>query len=126
MLSLAANDLRLPDEIKNYLLFVKEKIPSAHEEIINEIGVEGKYRRLWKKLIDTRSKEYSQGKKLAREVVIEYENKHKPLVISDLERINLILPPLTVAVGAFKHMARKKTKGKEKLFKLITKGLSRF
>jgi len=126
MLTLEAKDLRHDDDFKNYLLKVKDEIPNAHDDYMKELGIERKYRKLWKKLINMRYTEYSESKTTAREAMMEYEAKEKELETSDMADINLTLPPFTIAVGAFKHIVRGKTKDKDLLFKLIMKKLSRF
>ncbi|OGM11242.1 hypothetical protein A2V80_03370 [Candidatus Woesebacteria bacterium RBG_16_39_8b] len=126
MMTLEAKDLRHPEDFLEYLLKVKDEIPEAHSVTLKEIGVERKHRKLWKKLIGMRFREYSESKISAREAMMEYESKEKDLIASDMEGINLTLLPFTVAVGAYKHIVRSKTKGKDFLFKLIMKKLSRF
>ena len=117
---------RHPEDFREYLTKVRDEIPEAHNDTLKEIGVERKHRKLWKKLIVMRFKEYSESKLTAREAMMEYESKEKDLIASDMEGINLTLPPFTIAVGVYKHILRTKTKGKNLLFKLIMKKLSRF
>ena len=126
MMMLEAKDLRQDDDFKEYLLKVKDEISNAHDDYMKELEIERKYRKLWKKLIKMRYDEYSENKLTAREAMMEFEGKEKDLEVSDMEGINLTLPPFVVAVGAFKHIVRGKTKGKDLLFKLIMKRLSRF
>lgn len=126
MMTLEAKDLRQPEDFREYLSKVRDEIPKAHNETLKELGVERKHRKLWEKLINMRYEEYSKSKLTAREARMEYESKEKDLVASDMEGINLTLPPFTIAVGAHKHIVRDKTKGKDPLFKLIMKKLSRF
>jgi len=126
MLTLEARDLRSEEEFKVYLLSVKDEVPNAHDDYMKEIGIERKYRKLWKKLIEMRYEEYSESKLTAREAMMEYEGKEKALETSDLEGITLTLPPFTIAVGCHKHVVRGKNKGKDPLFKLIMKRLGRF
>lgn len=103
-----------------------DKIAKAHTDFMKEIGVEKQYRKLWVKLIDMRYQEYHQSKNDARVVMIEFDSKEKDVLASDIEEINITLPPFTIAVLCHKHILRSKTKGKELLFKLIFKNLSRF
>src|SRR3989344_5903290 len=93
MLTLEAKDLRHDDDFKDYLLKVKDEIRNAHDDYMKEIGVERKYRKLWKKLINMRYTEYSESKATAREAMMEYEAKERELMISDMTDINLTLPP---------------------------------
>lgn len=126
MLTLEAPDLRHDEDFREYLRLIKDQIAEAHIDELKNLGVESVHRKLWKKLINMRYEEYAKSKITAREAMMEYEAKEKELEVKDLEGISLTLPPFTVAVGAHKHIVRGKTKGRELLFKLIMKKLSRF
>lgn len=126
MLTLEARDLRHDENFKEYLFKVRDEIINAHIDQIKNLGMEKEHQKLWKKLIQIRYEEYEKNKLTARESMMEFEGKEKGLEISDLEGINLTLPPFVVAVGAHKHIVRGKTKGRDLLFKLIMKKLGRF
>ena len=125
MLTLEAKDLKCDDGRKEMLLKCKDLVASTHDNFMKKLGIERKYRKLWKKLISMRYEEYAKDKFKAREAMMEYESKGKELEISDLEGISLTVIPFTVAVGVHRHIIRRKTKGKDLLFKLIMKRLSR-
>lgn len=72
-----------------------------------------------------RYEEYSDDKLQAREAMMEFESQEKPLEVSDLDGINVVLPVFTVAVGCHRHICRGKTEGKNLLFKFLMKELSR-
>lgn len=77
MFTLEAKDLRQPEDFREYLLKVKDEIPNVHDDYMKELGVERKYRKLWKKLIIMRHEEYSESKITAQEAMIKYESKKK-------------------------------------------------
>ncbi|MBI2103573.1 hypothetical protein HYT59_01055 [Candidatus Woesebacteria bacterium] len=126
ILTLEARDLRQEEAFKDYLLKVKDEITNVHTDQLKELGIERKHWRLWQKLIKMRYEEYEESRLTAREAMMEYEGKEKNLEIADLTGINLTIPPFIVAVGAHKHIARGRIKGRDLLFKLIMKKLSRF
>lgn len=126
MIMLEAPDLRLPKEMRDYLLLVKDEIPKAHLDGLKQLGIERRFRRDWDKLINMRYEEYSEDKHSSRSAMMEYESQGKPLSSLDLDKIQLFLPVFTVAVGCHTHICRGKTKGRDLLYKLIVKELSRF
>lgn len=126
MLTFEAPDLRVPKEFKDYLLLVKEEIPKAHLDQLKQLGIEKKYLNDWEKLIKMRYDEYQKDRLEARMVAMEVESREKELMVADLEKIHLLLPAQTVAIGCHHHICRGKTKRKDELFKLIFKWLGRF
>ena len=98
----------------------------AHREYLRSIGIEKEHLDLWKKLLKMRYEEYTTSKNNARMAMIEYERKESPDGKINLDGINFTLPPFNISVGAHKHIVRGKTKGRDILFKLIMKYLSRF
>ena len=125
MLTLESPDLRIKNEFKEYFDFVREKIPEAHLGYLKELGIERKHRRLWKKLINMRYNEYYDNRLKTREAAISMESKEEEMTIKKLEDIQLTLPVNTVAIGCHHHICRGKTKGKDELFKLILRWLSK-
>lgn len=126
MLTVEAPDLEIPAGLNDYYLMIKEEIPNAHLETLRRIGIEDKHLRDWEKLIEMRYREYKEDKLLSRQAMMEYYSQEKNLEIIDLEHINVFLPPFTVASGCYTHICRGKTEGRDLLFKLIIKKLSRF
>lgn len=125
MLTLEAPDLRVENEFKDYLDFVREKIPEAHLDCLKDLGIARKHRRLWKKLINMRYDEYFKDRLKAREAAMTIESKEKEMTIKKLEDIQLTLPVSTVAIGCHHHICRSKTNGRDELFKLTLKWLSK-
>lgn len=126
MLVLESPDLNIPDQVKEYFLLIKEKIPKVHVEELAQLGIERKYLQDWQKLINMRYEEYDQDKLEARKAAIEIETKEKELTQKGLEKIQLLLPLQTVAIGCHHHLCRGKTKDKNELFKLIFHDLGKF
>lgn len=125
MLTLEAPDLRIKNEFKEYFDFVRKKIPEAHLKCLKELGIEKKHLRLWEKLINMRYNEYYDDRLKAREAAISIESKEEEMTIKKLEGIQLTLPVNTVAIGCHHHICRGKTKGRDELFKLTLKWLSK-
>lgn len=126
MITLEARDLRQSEDFRDYLFKVRDGMIKAHIDQIKNLGIEKEHQKLWEGLIKMRYEEYETSKLTARESMMEFESKEKDLDTKDLEGINLTLPPFVVAVGAHKHIVRSKTEGRDLLFKLIMKKLSRF
>ncbi|MFZ5365971.1 MAG: hypothetical protein ACOZBZ_01630 [Patescibacteria group bacterium] len=126
MLTLEAPDLHGEQELKEYFLIVKDEIPKAHLDYLKDLGIEKRYLEDWKKLIQMRYDEYSSDKLEARKAAMEIESKEKELTVEGLADIQLFLPVQTVAIGCHHHILRGKTEGKDELFKLILRSLSRF
>lgn len=126
MLTLEAPDLRCPDEMREFLLLVKERLPKEHLDYLKNLGVERKYLSDWERLIAMRYEEYHHDKGEARAAAIEIESAEQELTAEGLTGIQLVLPVQVVAIGAHHHILRGKTRGKDELFKLILRWLSRF
>ncbi|PIU03410.1 hypothetical protein COT44_03125 [Candidatus Shapirobacteria bacterium CG08_land_8_20_14_0_20_39_18] len=125
MLTLESPELRIPEELREYYLLVKDQIPKAHLDYLREMGIEKKYLVDWERLIDMRYQEYNEDKPKAREAFMELESKDKELNSQDILDIQLLLPVQTVAVGCHHHICRQKTEGRDELFKLVHKKLCR-
>jgi hypothetical protein len=50
----------------------------------------------------------------------------KPLDLDDLSKIQLLVPVQAAAIGCHHHVCRGKTNGRDELFKLMLRSLSRF
>lgn len=125
MITLEAPDLRQQD-LRDYLRMVKDEIPWAHLDCLRQLGIEKRYLADWKKLIQMRYEEYSDGKLSAREAMMIDESRKGKLTPAGMDHIQLFLPPFTVAVGCHTHICRGKTKGKNRLYKYMIKHLTRF
>lgn len=131
MLTLEARDIQLfkrQPELKGYYSSVQEEIPLAHLRQLSEYGIEPKHLKLWKKLIRIRFDEYSESRLTARAAAMEIEARElkRDLAAEDLDNIHLMLPLNTVAIGAFVHICRGKTDGRDDLLKLIVRMLGQF
>lgn len=126
ILMLEAPDLRVPEEFRDYLRALKEKIPTAHVEYLKNLGTEAQHLRDWGKLIDMRYEEYAKDRHEVRAAAMEIESAEKALDLDDLEKIQMLLPVQTVAIGCHDHVCRGETKGRDELFKLILKSMSKF
>lgn len=124
MLTLEAPDLRTEEpDLKDHLKKVQNKIPKAYVKILKEMGVEEKYLKDWKKLIWMRFEEYRNDRLKTREAAMILETQGKDLSMEELNKIHLLLPMQTVAIGCHHHICRSQTGGKDDLFKLILKWL---
>jgi len=126
MITLESPDLRIPEELKEYFLLVKDELPKAHCNLLASYGIEKKYLNDWDKLIKMRYEEYNKDKLDIRKVAMDMDSKKGDLTTKGLEDIQLLLPVQTVAIGCHHHICRGKTKGKDELFKLILKQMGRF
>ena len=133
MLMLEAPDLRvLPAQagaegMREYLMFVGEKIADAHDATLKEYGLEKKFRRMWKKLIKMRYEEYSEDKHKAREAAMIVEERESgEVTVEALNGIQLLLPVTSVSVGCHHHICRGKVKGKDEAYKYLVKSLGKF
>jgi hypothetical protein len=126
ILMLEAPDLRVPEEFRDYLRALKEKIPTAHVEYLKNLGMEAQHLRDWGKLIDMRYEEYAKDRHEVRAAAMEIESAEKALDLDDLEKIQMLLPVQTVAIGCHDHVCRGETKGRDELFKLILESMSKF
>lgn len=126
MLLCESPDLRMEDEMKEYLGLVKDKIGWGYVEILKENGVERKYLKDWEKLVRMRYDEYAKDRLEVRSAAMEVEAGEDGLDQKKLEGIQILLPVHTVAIGCHHHICRGKTEGKDELFKLILKWLGNF
>ncbi len=126
MLMLEAPDLRVPSEFRDYLLAMKEKIPKAYLDQLKSLGVEAQHLETWKKLIDLRYEEYTKDRHEVRAAAMTLQSSEKPLDLEDLSKIQMLVPVQTVAIGCHHHVCRGITQGRDDLFKLILRSLSRF
>jgi len=126
MLSLEANDLRIKEELKEFILLVKDSLPKAHCDELANLGIEKQYLDIWEKLIKLRYEEYSNNKNEIREASMQLKARDKELTTDDIVDIQSILPLQTVAFGCFDHICRGKTKGKEDLLNFLIRHQGRF
>ena len=126
MLMLEAPDLRVPSEFRDYLLALKEKISQAHLDSLQSLGVEAEHLQVWKKLMDLRYEEYTKDRHEVRAAAMAMQSSEKPLDFEDLSKIQMLVPVQTVAIGCHHHVCRGITQGRDDLFKLILRSLSRF
>lgn len=123
MMTFEAPDLRMDEEMKQFLLTFKDSIGEGYILALKDLGIERKHLDLWRGLIKMRYEEYSKDKAEIRKAAMEMEDD---LTITKLEDIQLLLPLNTVAIGTHNHICRGKTKGKDELFKYILKWLGKF
>lgn len=126
MLMLEAPDLRVPSEFRDYLLAMKEKIPKAHLDHLKSLGVEPEHLQEWEKLMDLRYEEYTKDRHEVRAAAMTLKSSEKALDLEDLSKIQMLVPVQTVAIGCHHHVCRGITQGRDDLFKLILRSLSRF
>jgi hypothetical protein len=126
LLILEAPDLRVPRELRDYLLALKEKVPKAHLDSLRKLGIEAEHLQGWEKLMDLRYEEYARDRHEVRAAAMEVESSEKALDLDDLSNIQMLVPVQTVAIGCHHHVCRGETKGRDELFKLTLKSLSRF
>ncbi len=126
MLVLEAPDLRVAGEFRGYMADLKERIPKAHVDLLRGLGVEAKHRRDWEKLIAMRYEEYARDRHDVRAAAMQLESSNKVLDLDDLSKIQMLVPVQAVAIGCHHHICRGKTEGRDELFKLTLRSLSRF
>jgi hypothetical protein len=126
MLVIEAPDLRVAQEFRGYLSELSKKIPQAHLDRLKSLGVETRHLRDWKKLINLRYDEYARDRHEVRAAAMQIESSEKALDLDDLSKIQMLVPVQTVAIGCHHHICRGKTEGRDELFKLTLKSLSRF
>lgn len=126
ILMLEATDLRVPPEFRDYLLALKEKIPGAHVANLRSLGVEAAHLQDWRKLTDLRYEEYAKDRHEVRAAAMQVESSEKALDLDDLSKIQMLVPVQTVAIGCHSHVCRGETKGRDDLFKIALKSLSKF
>jgi len=126
ILVLEAPDLRVPPEFRDYLTTLKEMVPKAHIDSLRTLGVESEHLRVWEKLISLRYEEYAKDRHEVRSAAMHLESREKTLDLDDLSKIQLLVPVQAVAIGCHHHVCRGETDGRDELFKLTLRSLSRF
>ena len=126
ILVLEAPDLRVPPEFRNYLTTLKEMVPKAYVDDLRTLGVEGEHLLVWEKLISLRYEEYAKDRHEVRSAAMHLESREKTLDLDDLSKIQLLVPVQAVAIGCHHHVCRGDTDGRDELFKLTLRSLSRF
>ncbi len=126
MLLLEAPDLRVAREFQDYLAGLNKKVPKAYVDHLKTLGVETNHLRDWEKLITMRYEEYARDKQDVRAAAMQIESSEKGLDLDDLSKIQLLLPLQAVAIGCHHHVCRSETDGRDDLFKLTLKSLSKF
>ena len=126
ILVLEAPDLRVPAEFRHYLRALKEKIPTAHVDYLRTLGMETDHLRDWGRLIDLRYEEYAKDRHEVRSAAMQIESSEKALDLDDLSKIQMLVPVQTVSIGCHHHVCRGDTKGRDELFRLALRSLSRF
>ena len=126
MLALEAPDLRIPGDFRDYCATLKKNIPKAHMGELRRLGVESKHLKTWEKLIDMRYEEYARDRHDVRAAAMQIESSEKGLDMNGLSKIQMLLPVQAVAIGCHHHICRGQTKGRDDLFKLTLRSLSKF
>jgi hypothetical protein len=126
VLVLEAPDLRVPPEFRDYLSELKKMIPEAHITYLKTSGLEAEHLRVWEKLISLRYDEYAKDKHEVRSADMKVEARGKTLDLDELSRIQLLVPVQVVAIGCHRHICRGETDGRDELFKLTLRALSKF
>ena len=80
----------------------------------------------WEKLISLRYDEYARDRHEVRSAAMEVQSSEKVLDLDDLSKIQMLVPVQTVAIGCHHHICRGETTGRDELFKLTLRLLSRF
>jgi hypothetical protein len=126
MLLLEAPDLRVPQELRDYLTGLHKRISAAYVENLKSLGVNANHRRDWEKLISMRYEEYARDRHDVRAAAMQIESAEKSLDLDGLSRIQLLVPVQAVSIGCHHHICRGKTGGQDELFKQILKSLAKF
>ena len=126
MLLLEAPDLRVARELQDYLNGLNKRIPKAYVNHLKTLGVERNHLRDWEKLITMRYEEYARDKHGVRAAAMQIESSEKGLDLDGLSKIQLLVPLQAVAIGCHHHICRGDTGGRDDLFKLTLKSLSKF
>jgi hypothetical protein len=126
MLLLEAPDLRVPQEFRNYLADLNQRISEAYVNHLKTLGVETDHLRDWEKLITMRYEEYVRDRHEVRGAAMQMESAKKNLDLDGLSRIQLLVPLQAVSIGCHHHICRGNTAGRDELFKQILKSLSEF
>ena len=126
MLALEAPDLRIPGDFRDYCVTLNKNIPKAHVDQLRSLGVETEHLQNWEKLIDMRYEEYARDRHDVRAAAMQIESSEKGLDMDGLSKIQMLLPVQAVAIGCHHHICRGQTEGRDDLFKLTLRSLSKF
>ena len=126
MLLLEAPDLRVAGEFQDYLAGLNKSIAKAHVNHLRTLGVETNHLRDWEKLMAMRYEEYARDRHEVRAAAMQIESAEKSLDLDDLSKIQLLVPVQAVAIGCHHHICRGDTEGRDDLFKLTLRSLSKF
>jgi len=126
MLALEAPDLRIPGDFRDYCATLNKNIPQAHVDQWRRLGVETEHLQTWEKLIDMRYEEYARDRHEVRAAAMQIESSEKGLDMDGLSKIQMLLPVQAVAIGCHHHICRGHTEGRDDLFKLTLRSLSKF
>lgn len=125
MLLLEAPDLRMANEFRAYCAELRARIPRAHVSQLRSLGVEDEHLREWERLITMRYEEYARDRHDVRAAAMGLESSEKGLTVDGLSKIQLLVPVQTAAIGCHDHVCRGNTDGRDALFKVILRSLSR-
>jgi hypothetical protein len=126
MLLLEAPDLRVPEEFKEYLGLLHQRIPKAHIDCLRELGIQDEYLSDWGKLIDMRYQEYAKDRHEVRAAAMELKAADDELELRDLQKIQMLVPVQSTAIGCHHHVCKDETDGRDDLFKMTLGSLSEF
>jgi hypothetical protein len=126
MLLLEAPDLRVARELQDYLAGLNKRISKAHVDHLGSLGLEASHLRDWEKLISMRYEEYARDKHEVRAAAMQIESAEKSLDLGGLSKIQMLVPVQAVSIGCHRHICRGNTDGRDDLFKLTLKSLSKF
>jgi len=105
---------------------VKGRIPEAYLGHLKNLGVEPKYIRDWKRLIEMRYREYARDQHDVRAAAMQIESGENSLDLDGLSKIQIVVPLQTVAIGCHRHICRGRPAGRDELFKATLQSLSSF
>ena len=125
MLLLEAPDLRMPNELQAYCAELRARIPRAHVRQLRSLGVENEHLRDWERLITMRYEEYARDRHDVRAAAMDLDSSEKGLTVDGLSKIQLLLPVQATAIGCHHHVCRGHMDGRDALFKVILRSLSR-
>ena len=126
MLLLEAPDLRVAGDFQRYLADLSKKIPRAHLDHLESLGIESDPLQDWEKLIAMRYEEYARDRHSVRAAAMQIESATKGLDLDGLSRIHLLLPLQVVAIGCHDHICRGDMEGRNDLFHLTLDSLTMF
>ena len=125
MLILEAPDLRLDEDLRGYCRDLNKRVPKAYLDYLRQTGIEDRYLKDWEKLIGMRYDEYARDRHNVRAAAMQIEGADKDLNVNDLSKIQLIVPVQAVAIGCHHHNCRGATEGRDELFKVTLRSLSK-